>query len=561
MMPGVDPDWWKRCVIYQVYPRSFQDSNGDGIGDLQGIATRLDYLADLGIDLIWLGPICESPNADMGYDVSDYTSIMREFGTMADFDTLLAEARKRDIGLMIDLVVNHSSDQHRWFQDAVRSGDSQYRDYYIWRQSAGGGAPNNWQSLFGGPAWTCSESTGDYYLHQFSSQQPDLNWKNSELRSAIHDIMRFWLDKGVAGFRLDVISFISKPDQLRDADSEEAGDLPRFYASGPRVHQYLREMRREVLSHYDVVTVGEAPGVTAGEAIDYIAPDRQELDMVFLFDLMQIDRDPLDFHRRKDWSVDRFRQILRNWDECLAERGWNSAFLGNHDFPRIVSRFGNDDAYRKESAKMLATLVFTMKGTPFIYNGDEIGMTDVRYESIADYRDISTLNAYKSAVAGGMTEDAALEYAMVCSRDNSRTPMQWDASPNAGFTSGESAWLGVNPNFAEINVAAATSDPGSILHYYRQLIRLRKQREVLATGTFELLPDVGDEVIAFLRCDRSSSILVILNFGARECHANLPPTFQAASTTLVIGNYGEPHRTLATRRLLPYQALVFELDR
>jgi oligo-1,6-glucosidase len=421
-------DWWKSSVVYQIYPRSFQDSNEDGIGDLRGIIRRLDYLRELGIDLLWLGPVCRSPNRDMGYDVSDYTAIMDEFGTLDDFDELIAGAAARGIGVIVDLVLNHSSDAHPWFREALQGRESRTRDYYIWRDSADG-PPNNWMSLFGGPAWTRDPVSGEYYLHLFGSSQPDLNWENPRVRQSLYSIMRFWLDRGVAGIRFDVISFISKRPGLPCAPAPEAIDWLAWYADGPRLHNYFQEMRREVLADYDIVTIGEAPGIPVSGSDAFVAADRGELDMLLLFDLMTIDRHPARFEDKVTWRPADLRELLRARDHAASAAGWNSNYLGNHDFPRMVSRFGDDGVYRVASAKMLATLLLTLRGTPIIYNGDEIGMTDIRYGHIDDYRDVLTLGIYRDLVSRGSGREEALERAAAISRDNARTPMQWTPAP------------------------------------------------------------------------------------------------------------------------------------
>jgi len=549
----MERDWWKSSVVYQVYPRSFQDS--DGIGDLRGIIRRLDYLRELGIDLLWLGPVCRSPNRDMGYDVSDYTAIMDEFGTLDDFDELIAEAAERGIGVIVDLVLNHSSDAHRWFREALQGPDSRTRDYYIWRDSANG-PPNNWVSLFGGPAWTHDPISEQYYLHLFSSSQPDLNWDNPRVRESLYSIIRFWLDRGVAGIRFDVISFISKRSGLPCVPVPEETDWLAWYANGPRLHDYLREMRREVLSEYDVVTIGEAPGIRAPEADNLVAADRGELDMLFLFDLMTIDRHPARFEEKVRWRAADLRELLRVRDRAISDAGWNSNYLGNHDFPRMVSRFGHDGDYRVVSAKMLATLLLTLRGTPFVYNGDEIGMTDIRYQHIDDYRDVLTLGIYEDLVNRGSTAEQALARAAAVSRDNARTPMQWDAGPHAGFTRAGQPWIGVNPNHASINVEAARADPDSIYHYYRRLIRLRREMRVLTEGHFAIHDAGSNEVIAYTRRIGPEVVIVLLNFSTGRVSARLPASGDGMMPELLAGNYRKPALCAEKCRLRPFEAVI-----
>ncbi|SDK61355.1 oligo-1,6-glucosidase [Catalinimonas alkaloidigena] len=554
------PAWWKESVIYQIYPRSFKDSNGDGIGDLRGILEKLDYLQDLGIDLIWLCPIYRSPNDDNGYDIADYEAIMEEFGTMDDFDALLAEAKRRNIGILMDLVVNHSSDEHRWFQEARRSKDNPYRDFYIWRTSHDGTVPNNWESLFGGSAWELTPETGEYYLHQFSIKQPDLNWEHEPLRQEVYRMMRFWLDKGIAGFRMDVIPLISKKVGLPNRPDDFHEGWLRWYANGPRLHEFLQEMHREVLQHYDICTVGEAPGVTSQEARLYVEEDRKELDMIFQFDHFNIDRQPGSMYDRRPWTLRAFKQIFRHWDEALAAQGWNSIYLGNHDLPRIVSRFGSDDpAYREVSAKMLATLLLTLRGTPYIYNGDEIGMTNVHFAAIDDYRDISARNMWQLRRAAGVPEADLLAALHDFSRDNARTPMQWDDSPHGGFSTAEATWIDVNPNYREINVAQAQANPDSVLNHYKKLIRLRRQHSVLVYGEYEIIDEENEQVYAYLRKDAQECLLIMLNFTPKELRFSLPESVQFTKSETLITNYQAVTLSERTVTLLPFAAVIFKL--
>lgn len=473
--------FWKEAVVYQIYPRSFQDSNGDGIGDLQGIISRLDYLQKLGVDVVWLSPVYKSPNDDNGYDISDYQDIMDEFGTLQDWEELLTGLHARGIKLMMDLVINHSSDEHPWFVESRSSKDNPYRDYYIWRPGGPDGErPNNWSSVFSGPAWELDETTGEYYLHLFSRKQPDLNWENPQLREELYKMITFWLDKGVDGLRMDVINMISKVEGLPSShrDGLAPGELAwggEYYMNGPRVHEFLHEMNDKVLSNYNIMTVGETPGATVEDAILYTDEERKELQMVFQFEHMDVDSGPDGKWDVAPWTLSKLRDILHKWQVGLADKGWNSLYLNNHDQPRMVSRFGDDGKYRVISAKMLATLLHTLKGTPYIYQGEEIGMTNVKFTAIEHYKDIEIFNMYREKVTeGGADPNSVLNAIHIKGRDNARTPMQWDDSANAGFTEGE-PWLKVNPNYKEINVEQALADSDSIFYYYQRLLALRKK--------------------------------------------------------------------------------------
>ncbi|MEK4063692.1 MULTISPECIES: glycoside hydrolase family 13 protein [Paenibacillus] len=556
--------FWKEAVVYQIYPRSFQDSNGDGIGDLQGIISRLDYLQKLGVDVVWLSPVYKSPNDDNGYDISDYEDIMDEFGTLKDWEELLAGLHERGIKLMMDLVINHSSDEHAWFAESRSSLDNPYRDYYIWRPGGPNGErPNNWSSVFSGPAWELDEATGEYYLHLFSRKQPDLNWENPQLREALYKMIAFWLDKGVDGLRMDVINMISKVEGLPSAHREglAPGELAgggEYFMNGPRVHEYLQEMNREVLSKYEVMTVGETPGASVEDAILYTAEDRQELQMVFQFEHMDVDSGPGGKWDVTPWSLKGLRDILHKWQVGLAERGWNSLYLNNHDQPRMVSRFGNDGEYRVLSAKMLATLLHTLKGTPYIYQGEEIGMTNVKFPVLEDYKDIEILNMYREKVTeGGAEHETILQAIHTKGRDNARTPMQWDASANAGFTQG-APWLKLNPNYQDINVEQALADPDSVFYYYQKLISLRKEHQIMAYGEYKLLLTEHEYIYAYTRTLDDEQWLILLNFSADPQPVDLPAEL-AAVTSIIIGNYpGEPDAaSLATLR--PYEARVYQI--
>lgn len=558
-------------VIYQIYPRSFQDSNGDGIGDLPGITSRIPYLAQLGVDMVWLSPVYKSPNDDNGYDISDYRQIMDEFGTLADFDELMAVAQENDIKIMMDLVVNHTSDEHEWFQQARSSRDNKFRDYYIWKDAAGYDddgtplPPNNWISAFAPSAWEWDERTEQFYLHLFSKKQPDLNWDNPAVRQEVYDIMRFWLDKGVAGFRMDVINLISKdPAYPNDPEVEAGGHESALWmaANGPRVHEYLQEMNREVLSKYDVVTVGETPDVSTEDALKYTGFDRDELQMVFQFEHMDVDSNPEGFGK---WNDEKFKlvdlkRVLSKWQNDLAGKGWNSLYWNNHDQPRAVSRFGNDSpAWRVLSAKMLAINLHFMQGTPYIYQGEELGMTNVFFEQVEDYDDLEIHNAWREYVEESklIPPEKMLSFISASGRDNARTPMQWSAEENAGFTTGK-PWLGLNPRYKEINAEQAVADEDSIFHFYRRLIELRHSTPLMITGTYELLDNaenpLDEEVYAYLRTGDDESLLVICNFTDRQ----LTRTFEQLddSAELLISNYPDD----AVETLRPYEGKVYRIS-
>ena len=561
-------DDWKRGVVYQIYPRSFQDSNGDGIGDLPGITSRLDYLQQLGVDLVWLSPVYASPQDDNGYDISDYRAIAPEFGTMADFEQMLAAMHARGIRLMMDLVVNHSSDEHEWFRQARSSRDNPYHDYYLWAEpKADGSPPNNWEAAFQGSVWEWNQATGEYYLHMFSRKQPDLNWENPRLRAEVYALMRFWLDKGVDGFRMDVINMISKPwaadGSLPDAPLVREGFLqPSFgmTCNGPRLLEFLREMRREVLDYYDTITVGEAPLATVQQGRDITHPETGALDMLFQFEHM--DLDSVGGHVMGKWAarpldLRELKRTMGRWQDELHGRGWNSLYLSNHDQPRPVSRFGDDGRYRVESAKMLATWLHGMQGTPYIYQGEELGMSNVAFERIEDYRDIESLNFHRVATTErGWTPEQALAAIHTKGRDNARTPMPWDGSDQAGFSSGR-PWIALHPNAPEVNAAQALADPNSVFHYYRALIALRKQLPVLVAGRHELLLPGHEQLYAYLRCLDQQRLLVLCNFGAGELAVELPPEVATCQAERLIGNYPEAQPlALEGLRLRPYEALM-----
>ncbi|WP_224490672.1 glycoside hydrolase family 13 protein [Robertkochia flava] len=556
--------WWKESVVYQIYPRSFNDSNGDGIGDIRGITDKLDYLKSLGVDVLWLNPVYESPNDDNGYDISDYRAIMSEFGSMDDFDALLEGIHQRDMRLIMDLVVNHSSDEHRWFKASRKSRTNPFRDYYHWWPAEKGVPPKRW-SYFDQEdnAWQYDETTNAYYLHYFSVKQPDLKWENPKVRQEIYEMMRFWFDKGIDGFRMDVIPFISKDTSYPELPASYDGDFIAYYANGPRLHEFLQEMNAQVLSQYDVMTVGEAPGVTLDQALDFVAEDRKELNMFFHFDLLALDREPGEvFKMRKDpWKLTEFKAIHSKWDQVFEEKGWGSIFLCNHDFPRSVSRWGNDTpAYWRNSATMLHTFCLSMRGTPFFYQGEEIGMTNIRFDSIEDYRDINTLNAYHKAAHNCDDLQAFLENEKDASRDNSRTPMQWNSGENAGFTQGD-PWIKVNPNYRTgINVADQEKDPDSVLNYFKKMIRIRKEHPELIYGAYQLLDEDNQKVYAYTRKGKEKTFLVLLSFTEEAAEFSLKD-IPKVKGQLVISNDHAPSQLPEDRIVLsPYQAAIYALS-
>ena len=579
---NMQKNWWKEAVVYQIYPRSFMDSNGDGIGDLNGITSRLDYLKELGVDVIWLSPVYQSPNDDNGYDISDYQAIMEEFGTMEDFDRMLHGIHERGMRLVMDLVVNHTSDEHAWFVESRSSKDNPYRDYYIWREGKDGKEPNNWGSCFSGSAWQYDEATDMYYLHLFSKKQPDLNWDNPKVRREVFSMMDWWCQKGIDGFRMDVISLISKKPGLPEQELAPGalyGDPG--CANGPHVHEYLQEMNREVLSRYDLMTVGECAGVTIEEAKKYASLDGRELNMVFQFEHVELGNGPLGKWTDRRFPFNEFKQVMSGWQKELEGKAWNSLFLGNHDQPRCVSRFGNDSPkYREISAKMLATFLHMMQGTPYVYQGDELGMTNCPFPELKDFRDIESINAFHELTeAGKVSPEDMMRYLLLRSRDNARTPMQWDESANAGFTEGE-PWIMVNPNYKEINAKKELADPNSVFHYYQKLIALRKREKVMVYGAYELLEPENENLYVYTRTLREDSsqganpqeencqevliqeeklreekLLVACNFTEKETAYELPEEFVGGE--LLIGNY---QRKEAVRSLMlqPYEALVIK---
>lgn len=549
--------WWKESVVYQIYPRSFCDSNGDGIGDLNGITGKLDYLKELGIDVIWLSPVYKSPNDDNGYDISDYQAIMDEFGTMEDFDRMLATAHEKGIKIMMDLVVNHTSDEHKWFIESRKSTDNPYRDYYIWRPAKEDGSlPNNWGSCFSGPAWEYDKTTDMYFLHLFSKKQPDLNWDNPAVRQDVFDMMNWWLKKGVDGFRMDVISLISKEPGLPDKEPGINGYATfNVSANGPHVHEYLQEMRQKALNNADTITVGECSGVTLEEAKKYARSDEKELNMVFQFEHMDVDSD----EKAGKWTTRKMdlrnlKKILTRWQKGLQDIAWNSLYWENHDQPRSVSRFGNDsDEYREISAKMLATCIHMMQGTPYVYQGEELGMTNVYFDKLEDYRDIESINFFTELTESGlMTPEYMMKCLMLRSRDNARTPMQWDDSEQAGFTDGES-WIKVNPNYKEINAAQQLKDPNSIFHYYQKLISLRKEKDIIVYGEFEPLYRDDEQIFAYTRKLDQEKLLTVCNFSERNAEMEIPEEFKGAECLIT-----NLDRTVFEGKIVlkPYEAFV-----
>jgi oligo-1,6-glucosidase len=558
-MPDIRKAWWKESVVYQIYPRSFQDSNGDGIGDIPGIISRLDYLKRLGVDVIWLSPVYRSPNDDNGYDISDYQAIMDEFGTMDDWEALLKGLHDRGMKLMMDLVVNHTSDEHAWFAESRKSKDNAYRDYYIWRPGKNGEEPNNWVSFFSGSAWQYDEATDEYFLHLFSKTQPDLNWENPQVRREVYEMMTWWLEKGVDGFRMDVINLISKTEGLPSVGNDRYAWGGEHFMNGPKVHEYIREMNEQVLAKFDMMTVGEAPGATPEEAIRYANLDGTELNMVFQFEHMDLDSGPGGKWDLRPWRLADLKATMTKWQTELDGRAWNSLYLNNHDQPRMVSRFGNDsERYRVLSAKMLATFLHMMQGTPYIYQGEELGMTNVRFPSLKDYNDLEIHNMYRERVTDGGADPAqVMESIYVKGRDNARTPMQWDDGANAGFTTGQ-PWLKLNPNYMTINAKAALEDPESIFYYYQQLIRLRKNHDIIVYGSYELILDEHEQIYAYKRSFGSDRLLVLLNFTDREASYELTERdFLDHEGVRLIDNYNTISHTGAKGVLRPYEAEVY----
>jgi alpha-glucosidase len=544
--------WWKEAVAYQVYPRSFMDSNGDGIGDLQGMISKLDYLKDLGIDVIWICPMYKSPNDDNGYDISDYQDIMDEFGTMEDFDQLLAETHKRGMKLIIDLVINHSSDEHQWFIESRESMDSPKRDWYIWRDGKDGAEPNNWESIFGGSAWEYDEKTGQYFLHIFSRKQPDLNWENKEVRTALYDMINWWLDKGIDGFRVDAISHIKKEDGLKDMPNPEGLQYVSSFGKHMNVdgiQTFLEELKEETFSKYDIMTVGEANGVSIEEADLWVGEEQGKFNMVFQFEHLD-----LWDSEKKALDLTKLKKTFTRWQKGLEGHGWNALFIENHDKARIVSTWGDDKEYWRESATALAAMYFLMQGTPFIYQGQEIGMTNVQFPSIEDYDDVAIKNLYKIRSENGVPHEEIMDFIWATSRDNSRTPMQWSDAENAGFTTGN-PWLGMNPNYKTVNVDDQLKDPNSILHFYKKMIEMKKANDIFTYGTYDLVLENHEQIYAYTRTMDDKQALIVSNLSSETSSFEFNG-FPLESSKLLLNNYKVEDQE-STFTLKPYETRVY----
>ena len=546
--------WWKEGIIYQIYPRSFFDSSGNGIGDLNGISKKLHYIKSLGVDMVWICPFYKSPNKDNGYDISDYKDISKIFGDLNTFDTLLKKMHSLGLKLIIDLVVNHTSDKHPWFKKARKSRESKFHDYYIWKDGEKDKKPNNWKSVFSGSAWKWNEQTKEYFLHLYTKNQPDLNWENPTVRKEVYSIIDFWLSKGVDGIRMDVISLISKRLDFKNIPNNMIfiDVMEKYYANGPRVHEYIKEMNKKVLSKYDIVTIGEGPGINLNNGLDYVNEDENELNMIFHFDHLTMDfgkegkYDPIPFDFIK------FKKIFSNWDKLFSKRGWNSIFLGNHDFSRIVSRFGNDNEFHEESSKLLATLLMTLRGTPSLYQGDEIGMTNVDYSNISFYDDVETINAWKEAIDNKKNMKKFFEAIQKQSRDNARTPMQWDNKKNAGFSKAK-PWIKVNDNYKKINVKNQEKDLDSILNHYKLLIKLRKENSTLVYGKYEDLDPMHTKIFSYKRWDENDVFIIHLNFS--NCLVKINSN-EIKDYKLVISNYTFAKKSY---NLNPWEARIYKL--
>lgn len=556
--------WWKKAVVYQIYPKSFNDTTGNGVGDIKGIIEKLDYLATLGVDVVWLTPIYESPQRDNGYDISDYFRIYEPYGTMEDFDSLLKEAHKHGIKIIMDIVVNHTSTEHQWFIESKSSKDNPYREFYIWKDAKNGGAPTNWESKFGGNAWQYDEQTNQYYLHLFDVTQADLNWEHEPVRREVYDMMKFWLDKGVDGFRLDVVNLLSKDQRFLDDDgSTGLGDGRKFYTDGPKIHEYLNEMNQEVFSHYNIMTVGEMSSTSIDNCIKYTNPKRKELDMTFSFHHLKVDYPNGEKWTKADFDFHKLKQILSDWQvEMNKGGGWNALFWCNHDQPRVVSRFGNDKEYHKESAKMLATVIHMMQGTPYIYQGEEFGMTNPNFGSIDDYRDVESLNIFEILKGKGLTEQEILDILKQKSRDNSRTPVQWSDEENAGFTTG-TPWIQPAANYKEINAEKAMADQDSVFYHYQKLIQLRKEYDIVTEGNYELLLANHDAIFAYIRDNGDENLLVVNNFYSKEVEFQLPEQVntEGVTSTILLSNYADSSEDMKQMKLRPYESVVYYLKK
>ncbi|MCK0472429.1 alpha,alpha-phosphotrehalase [Halalkalibacter sp. APA_J-10(15)] len=547
-------EWWRKAVVYQIYPKSFNDTTGNGVGDIQGIIEKLDYLHELGVDVIWLTPIYASPQKDNGYDISDYFAIHEEYGTMEDFERLMSEVHKREMKLIMDLVVNHTSTEHAWFKEAIASPHSSYRDYYIWKDPVDGAEPTNWQSKFGGSAWEYNKQSGQYYLHLFDVTQADLNWENEELRQAIYDMMHFWFEKGIDGFRLDVINLISKDQSFPNDDK---GDGRRFYTDGPRVHEFLQEMNRNVLAKYDSMTVGEMSSTSIEHCIDYSNPERRELSMTFNFHHLKVD-----YPNGKKWALADFdfqalKKILSTWQvDMQIGGGWNALFWCNHDQPRVVSRYGNDQSYHKKSAKMLAATIHMMQGTPYIYQGEEFGMTNPYFETIDQYRDVETLNYYRQMKEEEQSEEDVMAIIQEKSRDNSRTPVQWNDQPHGGFTKG-TPWIDVAKNYKEINAENAMKEKESIFSFYQQLIRLRHELDIVTEGVYRQLSNGHPQLFVYERVKGEEKLLVMNNFYGQEVSFELPEEWHHDLDAELLLTNGIERKLKKKLTLSPYDSLIF----
>ncbi|MCH1961762.1 alpha-glucosidase [Clostridium perfringens] len=550
--------WWKELIAYQIYPKSFMDSNGDGIGDIQGIISKLDYLKDLGIDLIWLCPMYKSPNHDNGYDISDYKDILDEFGTMDDFNELLSEVHNRGMKLIIDLVINHTSHEHPWFIESRSSRDNPKRDWYIWREGKGDEEPNNWESIFKGSAWEFCENSEEYYLHLFAKEQPDLNWENKEVRNELYKMINWWLDKGIDGFRVDAISHIKKEEGLKDMDNPEGLKYVSSFEKHMNVegiNSHLKELKEETFSKYDIVTVGEANGVSANEADHWVAEDEGTFNMIFQFEHLNL----WNYEEGQGFDVKAYKDVLTNWQNSLEGKGWNALFIENHDIPRVVSTWGNDKEYLTECAKAFGAIYFLQKGTPFIYQGQELGMTNVKYHSISEYDDVKTINTYNERIESGVSEEIALKEAWVTSRDNSRTPMQWNSNKNAGFTCGK-PWIGVNENYKTINVEVEERDENSVLNFYKKLIRLKKSNEALIYGVYDLILEEDENIFAYTRTLNNHKFLIMANL-TEEKAKYIYEKEKLNSKDLSLNNYEVcAHENLTEFTLKPYECRVYKLS-
>ncbi|WP_042455490.1 alpha,alpha-phosphotrehalase [Neobacillus dielmonensis] len=551
--------WWKNAVVYQIYPKSFYDTTGNGTGDLKGITAKLDYLKELGVDVLWLTPIYQSPQRDNGYDISDYYKIYEEYGTMDDFDHMLEEAHKRGLKIIMDIVINHTSTEHEWFKQSRSSKDNPYRDFYIWKDGKNGEPPTNWESKFGGSAWKYDETTDQYYLHLFDVTQADLNWENEKVRDAIYEMMHFWLKKGVDGFRLDVINLISKDQQF----PQDETDGRKFYTDGPRIHEFLHEINQKVFSKYNMMTVGEMSSTSIDNCIKYTNPDRQELNMIFSFHHLKVDYPNGEKWVKADFDFLALKKIMSQWQvEMNRGGGWNAMFLNNHDQPRALSRFGEDQKYPKESAKMLATTLHMMQGTPFVYQGEEIGMTNPNFNSIDDYRDVESLNIYTILKNKGMAEEDIIEILKQKSRDNSRTPVQWTADKHAGFTTG-TPWISTASNYENINVDKALSDQDSIFYHYQKLIQLRKEYSIITDGDYELLLENDEQVFSYVRNHETEKLLVISNFYGTDTTVVLPEQFtlDGYEVKVLLSNYNDTAPLNREIPLRPYESIIYYLHK